>query len=214
MERAYRRPETLEEERTAGSVERSVSFIIGGARAAAGRGGRCVGRGTKSAAGKFSASRVSVRAQEAVIEALLDGRHALTVMPTGSGKSLCFQIPALVHGRTHGGGVPPDRADAGPGVRAQDWRASRLTASTPPTTGAPTSRAWRRAAEGRDAASLHGARASDDGAHAVGARPPSGQALRHRRGSLQSRSGALPSGRNTRTSAGCAICSPASQSRR
>ena len=36
--------------------------------------------------------------QEAVIEALLDGRHALTVMPTGSGKSLCFQIPALAMG--------------------------------------------------------------------------------------------------------------------
>ena len=34
--------------------------------------------------------------QEAAIEALLAGRHALTVMPTGSGKSLCFQIPALV----------------------------------------------------------------------------------------------------------------------
>ena len=35
------------------------------------------------------------RGQEAVIEALLLGRHALAVMPTGSGKSLCFQIPAL-----------------------------------------------------------------------------------------------------------------------
>ena len=34
--------------------------------------------------------------QEAAIETLLAGRHALTVMPTGSGKSLCFQIPALV----------------------------------------------------------------------------------------------------------------------
>ena len=34
--------------------------------------------------------------QEAAIEALLAGRNALTVMPTGSGKSLCFQIPALV----------------------------------------------------------------------------------------------------------------------
>ena len=34
--------------------------------------------------------------QEAVIKALLDGRHALTVMPTGLGKSLCFQIPALM----------------------------------------------------------------------------------------------------------------------
>ena len=36
--------------------------------------------------------------QEAVIEALLAGRNALAVMPTGSGKSLCFQVPALVTG--------------------------------------------------------------------------------------------------------------------
>ena len=34
--------------------------------------------------------------QEAVIDALLTGRNALAVMPTGSGKSLCFQIPALL----------------------------------------------------------------------------------------------------------------------
>ena len=34
--------------------------------------------------------------QEVVIEALLNGRDALTVMPTGAGKSLCFQVPALV----------------------------------------------------------------------------------------------------------------------
>ena len=34
--------------------------------------------------------------QEAVIEALLGGSNVLTVMPTGSGKSLCFQVPALV----------------------------------------------------------------------------------------------------------------------
>ena len=36
--------------------------------------------------------------QEAVIEALLAGRDALAMMPTGSGKSLCFQVPALVTG--------------------------------------------------------------------------------------------------------------------
>ena len=34
--------------------------------------------------------------QEAAIGALLAGRNVLTVMPTGSGKSLCFQVPALV----------------------------------------------------------------------------------------------------------------------
>ena len=34
--------------------------------------------------------------QEAAIEAVLAGRNVLAVMPTGSGKSLCFQVPALV----------------------------------------------------------------------------------------------------------------------
>ncbi len=36
--------------------------------------------------------------QEAAVEALLAGRGVLSVMPTGSGKSLCFQIPALMLG--------------------------------------------------------------------------------------------------------------------
>ena len=36
--------------------------------------------------------------QEAVITALLGGRSVLAVMPTGSGKSLCYQVPALVMG--------------------------------------------------------------------------------------------------------------------
>ncbi|MCY4450644.1 MAG: DNA helicase RecQ [Immundisolibacterales bacterium] len=34
--------------------------------------------------------------QEAAIEAVLAGRNVLAVMPTGSGKSLCFQVPALI----------------------------------------------------------------------------------------------------------------------
>lgn len=36
--------------------------------------------------------------QERVVDALLAGRSVLTVMPTGAGKSLCFQVPALVLG--------------------------------------------------------------------------------------------------------------------
>ena len=34
--------------------------------------------------------------QEAAIGALLSGHSVLGVMPTGPGKSLCFQIPALI----------------------------------------------------------------------------------------------------------------------
>jgi len=36
--------------------------------------------------------------QEQVIDALLAERHVLAVMPTGSGKSLCYQVPALISG--------------------------------------------------------------------------------------------------------------------
>ena len=36
--------------------------------------------------------------QDQAMQALLAGRHVLTVMPTGAGKSLCYQVPALVLG--------------------------------------------------------------------------------------------------------------------
>jgi ATP-dependent DNA helicase RecQ len=36
--------------------------------------------------------------QEQIVDTLLSGRHVLAVMPTGSGKSLCYQVPALVLG--------------------------------------------------------------------------------------------------------------------
>lgn len=36
--------------------------------------------------------------QEAVIDTVIDGKDVLAVMPTGAGKSLCFQVPSLARG--------------------------------------------------------------------------------------------------------------------
>ncbi|GIQ71085.1 DNA helicase RecQ [Xylanibacillus composti] len=36
------------------------------------------------------------KGQEELVSALLDGRDALAVMPTGAGKSICYQLPALM----------------------------------------------------------------------------------------------------------------------
>src|SRR4030095_16376934 len=38
--------------------------------------------------------------QEQAMRAILDGRDALVVLPTGGGKSLCYQAPAVYQGGT------------------------------------------------------------------------------------------------------------------
>ena len=39
--------------------------------------------------------------QAELIDSILDGSDALGIMPTGAGKSICYQVPALKIGRAH-----------------------------------------------------------------------------------------------------------------
>ncbi len=63
--------------------------------------------------------------QAQAIAHVLAGGDALILMPTGGGKSLCYQIPALCR---HGTAIvisPADRADGRPGRRPAPGRRRR-----------------------------------------------------------------------------------------
>ena len=94
MERACQQHEMLEGNEPPGPFERSAESSMGpgSQRPDAAGSPPIAARGVLRDVFGFEEFRPG---QEAVIGALLGGRHALTVMPTGSGKSLCFQIPAL-----------------------------------------------------------------------------------------------------------------------
>lgn len=51
---------------------------------------------TKNILKKYYGYNEFRRGQEEVIKSILDGKDTLAIMPTGAGKSLCFQIPALL----------------------------------------------------------------------------------------------------------------------
>ena len=62
--------------------------------------------------------------QAEIIAAVLAGEAVLAIMPTGSGKSMCYQLPALVDERADRRRLAADRADARSG--AADARARRF----------------------------------------------------------------------------------------
>ena len=63
--------------------------------------------------------------QERAVEAVLEGRDTLVIMPTGGGKSLCFQVPALLLPGLTVVVSPLDLAHEGPGRTRSPRAASR-----------------------------------------------------------------------------------------
>ncbi|MCY4431157.1 MAG: DEAD/DEAH box helicase, partial [Rhodospirillales bacterium] len=95
MDRLYGRPATLAESTVPGVSDDPPPAQTGNEKNGPRIGGMAPGAAARVLREVFGFEGFRP-GQEGVIETLLAGRHALTVMPTGSGKSLCFQIPALV----------------------------------------------------------------------------------------------------------------------
>ena len=64
-------------------------------------------------------------AQETLISALMEGRDVLGIMPTGAGKSMCYQIPALMLAGNYIGCFAADFFDAGSGPGPEGCRNCR-----------------------------------------------------------------------------------------
>jgi superfamily II DNA/RNA helicase len=62
--------------------------------------------------------------QEAAVDSVLAGRDTLVVLPTGGGKSLCYQVPALMLPQAHRRDLSAHLIDEGSGRRTHRARPS------------------------------------------------------------------------------------------
>jgi len=58
--------------------------------------GSLVGCSLKEGLARFFGFNQFKGEQEEVMTSLMEGRNAFVIMPTGGGKSLCYQLPALL----------------------------------------------------------------------------------------------------------------------
>ena len=84
--------------------------------------------------------REFLEGQEEVVRAVSEGQDALVVMPTGGGKSLCYQLPAMMLRRDYPGCFPADRVDEGPGGCSGCTGIRRRPSSTRRSGALPSSR--------------------------------------------------------------------------
>ena len=148
--------------------------------------------------------------QREAIEAVMAGRNVLAVMPTGAGKSLCYQLPAIVRGGLTVV-VSPLVALMRDQVAALRLKRDR---GRHDQFGSKPRRERSDLVQGarwRSAFAVSLARAADDRPNVGGARKAKRRSLRHRRGTFVFRSGARRSARNTPC---WPICAPAFPARR
>ena len=98
--------------------------------------------------------------QEKVVRSALAGRDTLALMPTGSGKSLCFQLPGAGDGGLDGRDQPADRPDEGPDRVARRRRASDAVAFNSTMSPRERQEAEEVVSRRREGVRLHDARAT------------------------------------------------------
>ena len=99
------------------------------------------------------------RGQREVIETVLAGKDCLCVMPTGGGKSLCYQLPSVALGGVDARNFALDRTDEGPGRHADRPAVCRPRLSTARSSPEELTERLQRMAAGEYQAGLRRARA-------------------------------------------------------